>query len=34
MQATARVSVQKNDSGKHTGNRSGEYAGGAGEPME
>ena len=31
MQATARGSVQKNDSGKHTGNRSGEHAGGARE---
>lgn len=31
MQTTARVSVQKNGSGEHTGNRSGEHAGGARE---
>ena len=35
MQTTARVSVQKNDSGKHTGNRWGECAGQrAGEQTE
>ena len=31
MQTTARVSVQKNGSGEHTGNRSGEHVGGARE---
>ena len=34
MQTTARVSVQKNESGECMGNRSGECAGGAGEQTE